>query len=181
MRKNLLIPFLLLLVFLCSCGKVQQSHYILNGFESIQELYSIRPAIQLMDGAMDLADASSGMVKSGSFSGKLTYQRGNSPSMILHIQQTAYPDIDVKKIEKMTLSVYNNNDQDVPCQITLVGTDFAPLLTQDHSLAPGQWNDLELFLTDDSFLPEEVLGFGIRLDAPENSQFYLDDWSVTME
>ncbi len=168
------------LILLTSCKKApaEQPKFILNGFDSVQELYSIRPAIQLMDGSMDIVTKDSGMVKSGTGSALLIYERGSSPYMTLHLQQTAYPDLKLSHMCEMNLSVYNDNQQTIPCEITLVGTDYTPLLTQEYILQPDRWNDLELLLTAGSFDPAQVLGFALRLDAPENSRFYLDEWAV---
>ncbi len=169
---------LLLLLSLCLLTGCRDDRVMLNGFDSIQALYTIRPAIQLMDGAVDIVTKDSGPVHSGTGSARLTYEKGSKPYLVLHLEQAA-PGLDLSTMQVMELSVFNDNPQSIPCEISLVGTDFAPVLTQDYVLAPGQWNTLTLPLTPGSFPSDEVLGFGLLIDAEENTCYYLDSWTLT--
>ncbi len=177
MKKTLLSLCLLAVCLTAACA--QESKIILNGFDSVRELYAIRPAIQLMDGRMDIVDASSGMVKSGRGSACFTYESGSSPYMVLHIGHTAHPDLDLSAVSRMRLCIYSDSSQAVPCQISLVGTDFSPLLAQEYTLQPGQWNEVALPLPAGSFDARQVIGFGLRLDPDKAARFYLDEWSVS--
>ncbi len=171
----------LVLFVLPACQQEEKTHFVLNGFESLQELFSIRPAVQLMDGQMDIISADSGPVKSGKGSARLFYEKGERPNLVLHIQQAAYPEMDAARICKMQLWVYNDNAQEVTCRMFAVNSRFEASQAQEFTLLPGQWNDLLLPITPGSIPADEFTGFGLIIDAPAKSQFYLDDWSVAIE
>ncbi len=178
------IALALLALILCTAAACSQADpadvvYILNGFESERELFSIRPAIKKMSGRIDIIDAQNGPVKSGKAM-KFTFEKGIWPDLILHIRQTAHPDLDIAAIKTMGLVVFNDNTGAIPCQISLVTEGNSALLHQDFTLEPGVWNDLQFPLTG-SFDPAQVVGFRVHIDAPDNSVFYFDEWSVTVQ
>ncbi len=156
--------------------------YVLNAFETDRDLFSIRPAIQYMSASMDIVGADKGQVKAGEGSMKYTFERGNWPDMVLHIKQSAYPDLDIANLNKMNLSVYNDNDKAVKCYVSVVVGGNKPLLSQEFDLEPKQWNDLEFRLSALAcqFNADQILGFRFRMEAEAGSVFYFDQWTVTM-
>ncbi len=180
-KTGMLCLMALVLLFTASCKKTP-SAYILNDFESIQELFSIRPSIQRMRGTIDIVDSENGYVKSGKASMKFAFDEGQWPDLILHIRQAAYPELKVAEMDQMQLSVYSDNTAPVSGYVALVAEDTTPLLTQEFTLKPGMWNELVLSLGDHAgeFDPEQAAGFSFHADTGENTVFYFDTWSVTM-
>ncbi len=156
--------------------------YVLSGFETERDLFALRPSIQQMDATMDIATAENGQVKAGSGSMRYSFRQGNWPDMVLHIKNSAYPELDIGNLNKMNLSVYNDNDQPVNGVLAVVVGGNKTLLSMDFTLEPKQWNDLEFRLSALAckFNADQILGFRFRMEATENSVFYFDDWSVTM-
>ncbi len=182
------IPFIcllsLLLCFTASCKQeptptepAPGNVYMLNDFESVRELYSIRPAILKMSATVDIVDADNGQVKSGKSSMKFFFEKGNWPDLVLHVAQTPYPDLDIATLSKMNLSVYNGNETAVSCRLDLVGADKTDLDTKEFTLEPGIWNLLELPI--DVQPGQQILGFRLHVDAEDNSLFYIDEWTVS--
>ncbi len=156
--------------------------YVLNDFETVRDLYSIRPATQYMSATMEIVDAAAGQVQSGEASMKYTFERGNWPDMVLHIKQTDYAQLDIANLNKMNLAVYNDNEKAVNCVVSVVVGGNKTLLTQSYTLEPAQWNDLEFRLSALAcqFNADQILGFRFRMEAEEDSVFYFDNWNVTM-
>ena len=181
---------ILILCFATSCEKepnvVQKDEkgtvYVLNGFESVREMFSVRPFIRYMSATMDIVDAQHGQVKSGEGSMRYTFEQGHWPEMVLHIRHSNYPELDIANLNKMNLFVYNDNEKPVSCVVSVVVQDNKPLLSQEYTLEPGQWNDLEFRLSSlaCAFNADQIIGFRFRMEAEEHSVFYFDEWSVTM-
>jgi len=181
---------ILILCFATSCEKepnvVQKDEkgtvYVLNGFESVREMFSVRPSIKYMSATMDIVDAQHGQVKSGEGSMRYTFEQGNWPEMVLHIRHSNYPELDIANLNKMNLFVYNDNEKPVSCVVSVVVQDNKPLLSQEYTLEPCQWNDLEFRLSSlaCAFNADQIIGFRFRMEAEEHSVFYFDEWSVTM-
>ncbi len=191
--KLLSVCFLVaLLCFVTSCKQQETTVettkdetgtvYVLNPFETTRDMFSIRQASGYMSAAMEIVDAQNGQVKAGEGSMKYTFEQGNWPDMVLHIRESAYPELDIANLNKMNLAVYNDNDTAVNGVITVAVGGNKALLTKEFTLEPKQWNDLEFRLSALAckFNAEQILGFRFRMEAPENSVFYFDQWTVTM-
>ena len=182
----------LMLCFATSCKKEQKPDavqkdekgtvYVLNGFESVREMFSVRPSIRYMNATMDIVDGTQGQVKSGEGSMRYVFEQGNWPELVLHIRHANYPELDIANLNKMNLSIYNDNENPAKCVVSVVVKGNKPLLTQEYTLEPGQWNELEFRLSSlaCAFNADQITGFLFRVEAEEQSVFYFDDWSVTM-
>ncbi len=192
MRISRLLTVCLLILILCfatSCDKQEPAAqepqdapgtvYVLNGFETTQEMFSIRPASSYMSASMEITDS---QVMAGQGSMKYSFEQGNWPDMVLHIRESAYPELDIANLKKTNLAVYNDNDVAVNCVMTVAVGGNKTLLSKEFTLEPKQWNDLEFRLSALAckFNADQILGFRFRMEAPENSVFYFDQWTVTM-
>ncbi len=192
MRKLVLFGlFVLLLCFATSCGKENAKEtakdkpgtvYVLNGFEDSRDLFSLRPSVQQMSASMEIVGKDDGQVKAGKGSMKYSYERGNWPDMVLHIRESEYPKLDIANLNKMNLSVYNDSEKEVSGSIAVVVGRNKTLLTEDFTLEPNQWNELDFRLSALAceYNADQILGFRFRMKAEEGTVFYFDEWSVTM-
>ncbi len=181
-RAGLLCLLVLVLLFAASCKQAAPSVCMLNDFESVQELYSIRPAIKRMSGNIDIVTQENGPVKSGKSSMKFTLEKGIWPDLILYIGEAGCPDVSIAQMSRMQLSVYNGNDAPVTGYVALVAEENTILLKQEFTLAPKQWNDVTLSLAEHSgtFDPAQAVGFSFHAEAGENGVFYFDAWTAAM-
>ena len=165
-----------------STETTEKSEYLVSGFNSMDDLYAIKPIGVLPTDAfvMDIADQAD-FVAEGAGSLKYENVQGAYHEAFLLFENTAAADIDAQKISTVSVEVYNANEDAVGFSLLMKTYDGSTLFAQQASIEGGQWATVSMDLTEYSYAQKAyIAGVALRFDVDSPKTFYVDNLVAKM-
>ena len=156
---------------------VEKSEYLISGFNTMDDLYAIKPIGVLPTDAfvMDI-NAQADYLLEGKGSLKYENVQGAYHEAFLLFENTAAADMNAQKISTVSVDVYNPNTGEVNFALLMKTYDGSTLFAQQASIAAGQWTTVSIDLTEYSYAQKDYIkGVSLRFDVDRPSTFYVDN------
>lgn len=177
---------LLALSCLVSCGNQKQvSNVLLNGFETIDDLYNVR---QLMSNiSYDVRakleiNKDANYIKSGEGSLKVEHKTNECSAIFQRIDTTSALDgADISDIATLSVWVYNANEYELPVILNVVGQEQVNLTSHIQNIPAKQWSLVTYSINKVviKYNYKAIQGFSIGFDRTSPNVCYLDDFSLS--
>ncbi len=174
-----------MLLGVVSCGRKkpvkeekEQTAFLLNGFDSMDDLYRIKPIdTQATDVMQYSINTEKNYIKNGA--GSLRYEdfNGSYHGILLFLEKTVAANADIKTADKISASVFNASNADQVVSVIATAQSGATLFIQQNLLKPQEWNEVVLDLTQYSYENKsQIAGVELRFDVDASTVLYVDDW-----
>lgn len=184
--KKCLISFAVILSTLTSCGGEQKDkEVLLNGFETIDDLYNVR---QLMSNiSYDVRakleiNTDANYIKTGNGSLKVNHKTSECSSIFQRIDTTPILDgRDISDIAKLSAWVYNDTDEELPVILNVVGQEQSILTSHSEKISSKKWSlvTFDINKVVISYNYKLVQGFSIGFDRTSPITCYVDDFKLS--
>ena len=156
---------------------IEKSEYLISGFNSIDDLYAVKPIGVLPTDAfiMDI-NSQSDLVSEGKGSLKYENAQGSYHEAFLLFENSYAPEINAQKISTVSVDVYNPNAETVGFSLLMKTYDGSTLFAEQTSIAAGQWTTVSIDLTEYSYAQKDYIkGIALRFDVDTPNTFYVDN------
>ncbi len=156
---------------------IEKSEYLISGFNSIDDLYAIKPIGVLPTDAfiMDI-NSQADFVSEGTGSLKYENVQGAYHEAFLLFEHTSAVDMNAQKISTVSVDVYNPNAETAGFSLHMKTHDGSTLFAEKTSVAAGQWATVSIDLTEYSYAQKDYIkGVSLRFDVDTPNTFYVDN------
>lgn len=184
--KCLITSFAVLFTTLTSCNTKQNpDEVLLNGFETINDLYNVRQLMSNISYAVRAKlelNSNEKYIKSGEGSLKVTHTTNECSYIFQRIDTTSALDgLDISDIAKLSLWVYNDNEFELPVSLNIVGQEQTVLTSYSKNIPAKEWSLVTFNINKVviSYNYKTIQGFSIGFNRTSPITCYIDDFYLS--
>lgn len=160
----------------------EKSEYLVNGFNSLDDLYATKFIGVLPTDTMRMhINGMKEFISEGQ--GSLIYEnlQGSYHEAFMLFENSSAPEIDARHISSLSVDVYNPNESGINLALLMKTENGGTLFFERAEIQAGEWKSVCIDLTGYSYAQKELIkGVSLRFDVNEPATFYVDNMVAKM-